>query len=104
MTKLIMLKPKLATLQQRIKPMTQTRNPEAEQRIRGRRWMTIRARYLREHPLCVECQRRGYAIPATELDHIIPLIDGGKDDPSNYQGLCETHHKEKTAEEARARQ
>ena len=67
------------------------------ERIRGRRWMEIRARYLSEQPLCVECQRRGFARPATELDHITALTNGGKDDPSNYQGLCADHHKDKTA-------
>jgi 5-methylcytosine-specific restriction endonuclease McrA len=35
-----------------------------------------------------------------ELDHIIPLIDGGGHDLENLQTLCTPCHKKKTAEEA----
>ena len=38
-----------------------------------------------------------------ELDHIVPLIDGGGHEPSNLQTLCTPCHKRKTAGEARAR-
>jgi 5-methylcytosine-specific restriction endonuclease McrA len=38
-----------------------------------------------------------------ELDHIIPLIDGGSHDDENLQSLCTPCHTRKTAEEARAR-
>lgn len=38
-----------------------------------------------------------------ELDHIVPLIDGGGHELSNLQTLCTPCHKEKTAEEARKR-
>ena len=38
-----------------------------------------------------------------ELDHIIPLVDGGTHDPSNLQTLCTPCHKKKTAQEARQR-
>ena len=102
--KLQMLKPRIQMANlSRVKTITQTRNPEAEQRIRGRKWMTIRARWMREHPLCCRCEARGYARPATQLDHIVPLIDGGKDDESNYQSLCDECHKVKTADEAKGR-
>lgn len=101
--KLQMLKSSLKMAGQRIQVMQQSRNPEAEQRTRGRRWMAIRARWFSEHPLCVMCNATGYARAATQLDHIVPLIDGGKDDESNYQGLCEACHTDKTAREAKAR-
>lgn len=103
MAKLQMLKSGLKMAGQRIQVIQQTRNPEAEQRIRGRKWMTIRARWFSDHPLCVTCEAKGYARAATQLDHIVPLIDGGKDDESNYQGLCEACHTDKTAREAKAR-
>ena len=32
-----------------------------------------------------------------EIDHIESLESGGKDEPSNWQVLCNTHHKIKTA-------
>lgn len=38
-----------------------------------------------------------------ELDHIVPLIDGGSHDVSNLQTLCTPCHKRKTAREARER-
>lgn len=38
-----------------------------------------------------------------ELDHIVPLIDGGSHDPSNLQTLCVPCHREKTAGENRQR-
>ena len=38
-----------------------------------------------------------------ELDHIVPLIDGGSHDDENLQTLCIPCHTAKTAEEARAR-
>ena len=38
-----------------------------------------------------------------ELDHVVPLIDGGSHDESNLQTLCTPCHKKKTATEARRR-
>jgi hypothetical protein len=38
-----------------------------------------------------------------ELDHIVPLVDGGSHEPSNLQTLCTPCHKKKTAQEARER-
>ena len=101
--KLQMLKPRIQMAQPRIKTIQQTRNPEAEQRTRGRKWMEIRARWFRDHPLCVMCESKGLVRPANRLDHITPLIDGGKDDESNYQSLCESCHDEKTVQEAKGR-
>jgi len=56
-------------------------------------------RYLAEHPLCVECEKEGKVVPATNVDHIVPH----RGDPvlfwaeGNWQGLCATHHSIKTA-------
>lgn len=41
------------------------------------------------------------AYPGRDVDHIINLAQGGTDDLSNLQLLCEWHHKRKTQEEAR---
>ncbi len=38
-----------------------------------------------------------------ELDHIVPLIDGGSHDDENLQTLCTPCHAAKTAGEARVR-
>ena len=40
---------------------------------------------------------------APELDHIEPLWRGGRDDESNFQGLCRDCHAAKTAREAAER-
>jgi 5-methylcytosine-specific restriction endonuclease McrA len=47
----------------------------------------------------------GYKIRGSlwELDHVVPLIDGGSHELSNLQTLCTPCHKKKTAEEARCR-
>jgi len=63
------------------------------------RWRKARIRYLRDHPLCVECEERGRLTPATRLDHI---KDHKGDlvlfwDENNWQGLCERDHNSKTA-------
>ncbi len=38
-----------------------------------------------------------------EIDHIVPLEDGGSDTPRNLQLLTEKQHAAKTAGEAKAR-
>ena len=72
--------------------------PSAARRGYGRAWRRIRARFLRAHPLCCapECDR-----PATEVDHVTPLADGGTHAWSNLQPLCKPHHSRKTARENR---
>lgn len=41
---------------------------------------------------CILCGDR-----ATEVDHIIEVVDGGTDDIENLQPLCSSCHKQKTA-------
>lgn len=65
--------------------------------------MVRRARWLREHPLCVACEAQGRTTAAQEVDHIIELCDGGADEEGNFQSLCIEHHKAKTADEAERR-
>ena len=66
------------------------------QRIRGRALQRIRQRFLRANPLCMSCYERGYAQAATQLDHIIALVNGGTDTQDNRQGLCDECHEAKT--------
>ena len=70
----------------------------AGKRTTGRALQRKRARHFRLHPLCVRCQALGRVRVATELDHIVALINGGKDD-GEVQGLCAECHKAKTAED-----
>lgn len=37
---------------------------------------------------------------ATEVDHIIPVFEGGDDHPDNLQAVCPPCHKQKTQDEA----
>ncbi len=69
------------------------------ERIRGRRLQEIRRNHFREHPLSAHCIQEGRTTLATELDHIVALVNGGEDVESNRQGLCVEHHLRKTAQD-----
>lgn len=76
------------------------RRATAAQRGYGYRWRKYSQRYLRSHPLCVHCSRKGSIVVARQVDHIEPV--SGPDDPlfwvsSNHQPLCHSCHSEKTA-------
>lgn len=73
--------------------------PKPTPRDRSRRAQFRRARYLRANPLCAHCLAKGFAVLATELDHRIPLKDGGPDDASNFQSLCRSCHVDKSAKD-----
>ena len=63
------------------------------------KWRKYSKSYLLKNPRCVKCGR-----PSTEVDHIIPIIDGGSFwDASNHQALCHSCHSIKTAEDVRKR-
>jgi 5-methylcytosine-specific restriction protein A len=64
-------------------------------RIRGLKWHNLRCQVLREEPTCCKCPA-----PSTICDHIVPLFEGGTDDRTNLQGMCNTCHNEKTAAES----
>jgi len=73
----------------------------AAQRGYGPRWRKVRMMFLRQHPLCVECQKAGRLTPATVVDHIIPHKGDMVLfwDESNWQALCKPCHDRKTAKE-----
>lgn len=68
-----------------------------------RRWSGFRKEKLRQHPLCqwreadgTKCRR-----PATEVDHKVPLAEGGERFSwDNTWCLCSPHHTEKTTADA----
>lgn len=73
----------------------------ASERGYGYRWRKLRARFLADHPLCAECLKTGRAVPATDVDHIVPHR-GNPDlmwDEGNLQALCHSCHSRKTASE-----
>ncbi len=56
------------------------------------RWRKIRKMYLSGNLLCVECLKKGLLVEATEVHHIIPIMNGGTNDYSNLMALCKSCH------------
>ena len=97
---------KLATLKPRVHALPDrlpTAGYDTTQRDRGRPWRRRRAAWLQLHPFCAACTGRGHVTPATEVDHVIPLWQGGADNDRNYQSLCKPDHDAKTARESKIR-
>ena len=91
---------------QRMRDITpRPRDDRASAASRGydSRWRKQRAAYLRHHPLCVMCDAHGVATPATLVDHIVPLADGGTHAVDNLQSLCVQCHARKTGQDVRKR-
>jgi len=70
-----------------------------EVRVRGRAHVERRARILRSKPLCAVCLDAGRYERAAELDHKVPLWEGGAEHEANLQPLCTSCHAAKTAAE-----
>lgn len=58
----------------------------------------IRAILQRDGYACVKC---GNEQGPFDVDHIVPLAEGGTDEPSNKQTLCKPCHDKKTRPEIR---
>jgi 5-methylcytosine-specific restriction protein A len=53
----------------------------------------------RDRGLCQVCLLNGRTTLASEVDHIVGKAQGGSDDESNLQAICDTCHDAKTASE-----
>jgi 5-methylcytosine-specific restriction protein A len=63
-------------------------------------WRKMRANYIADNPLCVHCKNKDFIKPATVVDHIIRIKDGGANlDKRNLQSLCAKCHNAKSARE-----
>jgi 5-methylcytosine-specific restriction enzyme A len=60
----------------------------------------MRAELFKREPLCRACMAEGRTTLATIRDHIKPLFEGGTDDPTNIQPLCQACSDLKTAAES----
>jgi len=70
--------------------------PVTTKRVTGRKLQALRSELFARNPLCVTCDAQGRVSLATQRDHIVPLAEGGADDDSNVQGLCEECHDRKS--------
>lgn len=66
----------------------------------GHRWRKSRKMFLRMHPLCCNPHgdHTGRIVAATQVDHITPRREGGRDNWANLQPLCAACHSKKTAQ------
>ena len=95
------LKPRLASLKATSNIKVLDAKAGATSRIRGRAWMRERQTALVNGSFtCVDC---GLISVTNEVDHDVPLEQGGLNDQSNYRVRCIDCHKAKTAREAGSR-
>lgn len=73
----------------------------ASKRGYNNKWRVASKRYLKAHPLCVQCQKENRLVEATVVDHIIPHRGDKKLfwDENNWQALCKRCHDRKTRRE-----
>lgn len=91
----------MPTLNRRYNPKQQGRNNRAF--YQSERWHRLSRQYRKQNPLCVECKKEGKLTRAQEVDHILPIAQGGDPwDVSNLQSLCKHHHSQKTMKEKKS--
>lgn len=80
------------------------RDPVAARVYRSSRWTAVRARVLRDHPLCTSCAAAGRTELASQVDHIVPVRvrPDLAYDPTNCQPLCTVCHAAKSQAERRS--
>ena len=89
----------LRTIKSKIRGIDTRVGSKPSKRITGRPLMRIRDRVLMRD--CYTCQVCGRVDPGPglEVDHIVPLHLGGKEDDNNRMTLCVSCHKEKSYKE-----
>ena len=73
--------------------------PRPVKRMTGRPLQRARAALFARSPLCEPCKAEGRITAATQRDHKVPLAEGGADDPSNEQAICDACHDVKSKAE-----
>ena len=96
------LRPRLQVLNASRAATLQTKAGNTE-RPRGRAWMATRDRVALAHDYrCVDCGCV-WTPNRDQIDHDVPLEQGGSNDDANLKTRCDSCHKVKTATEATAR-
>jgi 5-methylcytosine-specific restriction protein A len=71
---------------------------------RKAKWLRTREAVLSQEPWCRACKGDGRETLATQVDHIVPVEQGGdKWNLAGLQPLCSSHHGQKTRREQRNR-
>ncbi len=77
------------------------RHKQYQNLINSTKWRNVRNSYISEHPLCEECEKKGYTTPAQCIHHIKPLEDYLNNpllmqslafDRDNLKALCNKCH------------
>lgn len=92
---------KVKTLKSRIRPLPKrvANISSARKRLSYRARNRLRVEVLQDEPFCRKCASKAEQTVATQVDHIVPLVQGGTEDRSNLQPLCDDCHEEKTSAE-----
>lgn len=94
-----MVNPKTVKIPSKIPPRANGRLPHQRRKGRTERRMQILSR---DEFTCLKCGEP-YPEYNLEVDHIIPLHQGGPDNVSNLQTLCKSCHAAKSLTEAAGR-
>lgn len=70
------------------------RRPSAAARGYDKNWEKLRKMVIASQPFCAV---PGCGRATVDVDHIVPLSQGGKNVRGNLQGFCHKHHSRKTA-------
>jgi 5-methylcytosine-specific restriction protein A len=77
------------------------RRGSRQERGYGAAWTRVRTVIMnRDGGLCQPCLDRGLVTVANAVDHVVPKAQGGSDDESNLQAICNDCHQTKTVAEA----
>lgn len=61
------------------------------------KWRKTRDEFVRLHKWCAVCKTLGFFTPIHDVDHKIAMAKGGAPfDHKNLEGLCKSHHSQKT--------
>jgi 5-methylcytosine-specific restriction protein A len=94
--------PTLAARVQTLAPRAAPTEPSYGQGRGGRPWRRKRDQILKRDRYMCQCEDcQGKRLIAHEVDHIVPLSQGGSDDDSNLRAINRDCHKAKTQREAR---
>jgi 5-methylcytosine-specific restriction protein A len=100
---------RLTTIKPRVQPLGQVAKgpwsharPSRHDRGYGSEWVrTVKRIRARDHDLCQECKRRADGVLGMygAIDHKVPKVEGGTDDDSNLEVICNPCHAVKTEAE-----